>query len=56
MRNERLQSTDSRSFMNQKQSKYKENHKYIIGYLIEINEREKIIKSVEEGDARWLDR
>ena len=47
---------DARSFMNQKQNKYKESHKHIIGYLIEITEREKIIKSVEVGDARWLDR
>lgn len=56
MRSERLQSMDSRRFMDQKQNKYKESQKYIIGYLIEINEREKIIKSVEVGDARWLDR
>lgn len=56
MRNERLWSMDSRTFMNQKQNKYKESHKYIIGYLIEINEREKIIKSMEVGDTSWLDR
>jgi len=40
MRDERLQATDSRSFMNHKQNKNKENYKYIMGYLIEIKDHE----------------